>query len=357
VIAKPKPYVYQQIATELRGRIARQRAGDMVSSENVLADEFAVHPATVRQALGLLIREGLIKRQWGKGTMVLDRTATGECAIVLRPQLFVPHASPFYSLVSTAIMESIGSRHPQWNVRMHMGRATPTVREFAHTLDLLKPQILPQLRGVFTFHDLFDVEPDLVAANVPIVTLGGSGKHWVYFSIRSLFDEGVAHLREVGCRSAGVIWARGKPESASAHQPHAPLIADLLQSSTLRCRPEWVQPYAGDATEHAGYESLVRLWKLNNRPDSILVVDDVLCRGVLRAAMHLGIDIPRQLRLVTWANRGVEMPYHKPVTSVEYDPAELVQWAVEMMDVLQSGKEPARQSIEVPGKLVQGQTT
>jgi hypothetical protein len=352
-----KEPIYKRIADDLRSGMAAQFSpGDMLPSENELVKRYAANRGTIRQSLDLLVREGLIRRYNGRGTVVVDRLATGECAIVLRPHLFGPHASPFYSLVSRAIMESIGTRHPQWNVRMHMGKATPTGREFAYTLDLMKPQVLPHLRGVFSFHTLYELESELAAANIPLVILGGSGKHWGFFALRSLFDEGVAHLREVGCRSVGAVWVSGKRES-TPKDPHAALVADLLKSTTLECRPEWAQPYLGDATEHAGYESLMRLWQLDSRPESLLVVDDVICRGVLRAALHLGIDIPRQLRLVTFANRGVDLPYHKPVTRVEYDPAELVREAVDMMEVLQRGKEPERRVIEVPGKLVQGETT
>lgn len=347
--------IYRRIADELRAEMAGQlRPGDMLPSENDLVKRYAVHRGTIRQSLDILAREGLIHRHHGRGSVVADRLATGDCAIVVRPQLLDPLVSPFYNLASTAIMRRVGARHPLWNMRMHVGKETPTGEEFPGTLDLLDPNVLGTLRGVFSFHALWELEPKLWAANVPVVVLGTFGTYVVTFSMESFFAESVAHLRAVGCRSVGAIW-NCEPATLKGH-PHAALIAKVLKPS-LKYRPEWVQPYMGGCTELAGYESLMRLWSSGSRPDSILVLDDVVCRGVLRAALQLGIDIPRQLRLITWANRGVELPYHKPVTRVEFDPAELAREAVEMMEVLQSGKEPPQRIITLSGKLAKGEST
>lgn len=356
MILERKPFVYERIAADLRIRVASShRPGDMLPSENVLAAEFAVQPQTVRQALGLLVQEGLICRYNGRGTVVVDRLATGECAIVVHPQLLGYHASPFFSLASTAIMKTVSARHPLWNVRMHVGKVA-TDREFPPTLDLLNPRVLTHLRGVFTFHPLYELETELLTAKVATVNLRDEGKYWVWFDYGTMFDASFAHLKLAGCRSAGVVWCNGMREDESKH-PYVALIDNVLRSAVLQSRPEWVQPHFGEWAERAGYESLMRLWSGGSHPDGILVTDDVVCRGVLRAALHLGIDIPRQLRLVTHANRNIEIPYHKPVTRFEFDSDELVRQGVEMMEVLQSGLEPVRRTIRLPGRLVQGETT
>ena len=49
------------------------RAGDKIPSENVLAKEFAISRQTVRQALGVLENEGVLRRIKGSGTYVSSR--------------------------------------------------------------------------------------------------------------------------------------------------------------------------------------------------------------------------------------------------------------------------------------------
>jgi DNA-binding LacI/PurR family transcriptional regulator len=86
-------------------------------------------------------------------------------------------------------------------------------------------------------------------------------------------------------------------------------------------------------------------------------LDDINCRGVLRAMLRLGVEPPAQIRLVSHATRGVELSYHKPVTRVEYDPAEQARAAIEIMLGLQRQPDSEPRIIWVPGRLVKGETT
>lgn len=67
--------IYQKIYSELRRRIIDGvfSAGDMFPSERVLRDEFQVSHLTVRKALSQLVKERLIERKTGLGTIVIHR--------------------------------------------------------------------------------------------------------------------------------------------------------------------------------------------------------------------------------------------------------------------------------------------
>lgn len=67
----PLPY-YQQLYNILREEIVsgRWKPGDMMPSETELIEQFDVSRITVRQALELLVEEGLIYRRRGRGTFV-----------------------------------------------------------------------------------------------------------------------------------------------------------------------------------------------------------------------------------------------------------------------------------------------
>lgn len=65
--------VYSQIARSLEDEIQRfYTAGDFLPSEQELALRYAVNRHTVRRAIEQLIANGLVERQHGRGTMVLD---------------------------------------------------------------------------------------------------------------------------------------------------------------------------------------------------------------------------------------------------------------------------------------------
>lgn len=69
------PY-YQQLYEILRTKIARGewQPGDMISPESELIDRYQVSRSTVRQVLDMLVNEGLIYRQRGRGSFVSHPT-------------------------------------------------------------------------------------------------------------------------------------------------------------------------------------------------------------------------------------------------------------------------------------------
>ncbi|MGJ3263260.1 MAG: GntR family transcriptional regulator [Salinarimonas sp.] len=72
--ASPTP-LYLQLAEQIRARVAEGaiRVGDAVPSERELSLLGGVSRVTVRKALDLLLREGLLSRRQGSGTYVLPR--------------------------------------------------------------------------------------------------------------------------------------------------------------------------------------------------------------------------------------------------------------------------------------------
>jgi len=65
--------VFRQVSQLLRIEIkSRYSAGDMLDSEQVLADRYGINRHTLRRAVESLIDEGILRRVHGKGTLVLD---------------------------------------------------------------------------------------------------------------------------------------------------------------------------------------------------------------------------------------------------------------------------------------------
>lgn len=64
--------LYHQIANRLRTDIAGKvfEPGDLLPTETELMDRFQVSRVTIRQALAVLVQEGLVGRQAGRGTFV-----------------------------------------------------------------------------------------------------------------------------------------------------------------------------------------------------------------------------------------------------------------------------------------------
>lgn len=71
---RSSPPLYRQIAYRVIGEIQSgvYQPGDQLPSENELAAQFGVHRLTARQALRLVVEQGLAFRHQGKGTFVAE---------------------------------------------------------------------------------------------------------------------------------------------------------------------------------------------------------------------------------------------------------------------------------------------
>src|SRR3546814_15042326 len=64
---------YMALASVLRNELGTYKSGDYLPSEAQLAQRFGVNRHTLRRAVDVLISEGSVLRQKGRGTCVLPR--------------------------------------------------------------------------------------------------------------------------------------------------------------------------------------------------------------------------------------------------------------------------------------------
>ena len=121
----------------------------------------------------------------------------------------------------------------------------------------------------------------------------------------------------------------------------------------LRVAPGWVVQDTDVHLLGSGWQGFRDLWSASReRPDGLLVLDDVLYRDAARAILELGIQVPSQLRIVTHSNRGDDLVQPFPVTLLESDPDEMAAAAAEfVIQSLEGHAVPARQ---VPFRLIPG---
>jgi len=342
----------------LRARIENLACGVPLPSVTEIRAELGVGQATVEKALTLLEQQGLVVRKPNKGVFVADRLATGEIAIVLKESLLGLNTSPIYSRSCSLLHNELHALNPKWAVKLHIGAKTVPERVPAN-LDLLEPAVLPRLRGVLSFHPLFEMGKKLIATGVKVVYLGtgeapfGPG---VFLDGKQMLQDGIRHLAASGCRSVVLLYSRYVGKKAQDFIP-VPAVAVTAAECGLKFRSEWIGHESGGWTERHGYELFMQLWDKPDRPDGVMVADDILCHGVLRAILERQVNLPRDLCLVTHANRGFGFPYPRPVTRVEYDLEEWAKKAVRMLEALIKGQSLENKAEWVTANLVKGDTT
>ena len=355
---------YMGIADQLTVSLRTQhKHGDMFPSENQLSKQFDVTRTTIRRALAVLEDRGLIHRYHRRGAVVADPLQQGEFAIVIRPTLLENEASPSYSKRVTSLSKKVEEVNERWHAKLHLGKKVENElyggEFFPATLDLLDTDVFKRLRGVFTFQSLYGLTEQLQQKNIPIVGIGGTVEKadaCVTEDREVFYRASVNHLRQVGCKTVGFMWNRPDKPLQPEERIDRHFAKHAIEAG-LTVKELWLFAAIGSITENKSYETFIKFWEQGDCPDGLVISDDVMAKGVLRAVLHKRIRVPEQIRLITFANKGIELPFHKPVTRYEFDMEKEASLAVEAMVKLVEDQKLDSKNIFMHGKLIKGSTT
>jgi LacI family transcriptional regulator len=137
----------------------------------------------------------------------------------------------------------------------------------------------------------------------------------------------IEHLHAHGHRAIGLV--NGPAEMASAGQRadafHAVLRARGLEDGSAR------QAH-GDFREEGGYQAARTLLDSSNRPTALLVANNLMALGAIRAAAELGVRIPEDLALIAFDETEWAPFVAPPLTTVAHPVHELGRTAAELLE-------------------------
>jgi DNA-binding LacI/PurR family transcriptional regulator len=306
--AKTVVSLAQRLATILREQLASNRfkAGDRFPSQNELARTFRTSTVSSREAVAILVQEGLLERRFGSGTYVTGRTPERFVAVVTELDVSHPAISPAFLTMMQAVRRYLTAAGLQ--TRVYIGHTSPygeeppkriTSWEFWHDLEA------GRITGLVTV----GMEPGLGLTAVKgrsIPLIDGAKLDDVHFwDERELVFEGLQVLAGKGCREVACV-ATGK---GTTHH-----LLELFRTEATKrglvTRPEWtvlapIVHERGDGT--AAFRSL---WlSRTEKPDGLLVLDDMLYRDMAPTFLVNGIRVPDDLVVVSHANAHDVRPF------------------------------------------------
>jgi DNA-binding LacI/PurR family transcriptional regulator len=305
--------LYIQIASRLRELIARSgRESIRLPSERDLSRELAVNRATVRGAIALLEREGLIVRRprsgiFSRGTDgshsrnrgrtvalvgVFDRSfpMTGDvvfaCERLLRKHRFTVHTFP--------------SRHFSAEEQLHEERS------------VMKTVLEEDMAGVLVWLSGGVINIDLLqqiqARGIPIVM----AYHTIpNFSCDSAISDGekgayqaTTHLITLGHTRIGLI-APLRRISTVIDRTRGYVRA--LEEADLPITLEYLaaQPIESPA---AGYIAMAQLLQHPNRPTAVFCINDMTALWAWKAVLDHGLRVPEDIAIVSYGNDTMASP-------------------------------------------------
>ncbi|MCC6580671.1 MAG: substrate-binding domain-containing protein [Phycisphaeraceae bacterium] len=307
---------------------------ERLQSTQNLAKQWGVDIRTVHLALLPLVREGLLVRIPRVGTFVGPRRKKlSRVVIYMAGEQFDTADGSLPRAVMNQLQRCIkqeGIEPDIWiDSRDHQERdvAWPAMAQ-AVAERRIQAVIVPQLTTsllawIKKLHVPYSVIDD------------SSDEHGVCIDAKMFARRLVQCVHEQGCRSVGVItgmhvpepWGNTRDELAFHQQLH--LETDVRG---LELRPQWIQtPDAREPLirsmryEMWGYEWFHKLWSMAPRPDGLIVTDNVMTQGVIKAMLELHVRVPEQLKVASVKLAHVDIFSPLPLEHVVIDEAQLAR--------------------------------
>jgi DNA-binding LacI/PurR family transcriptional regulator len=339
------PLLVKQTADAIRTIIrTRHKPGDRLPRLAALCQQQGVSINTLRAAMAVLAREGIVESRHGSGIFVKVPPVKAPVGILVELDVLGSRKSAFWAQVASSLRRALAaqgvlSRLYVGSVRDGEDPQHLTAWDFVEDL---KARRLDGVASISTnpFAELLTMIRD---AGVPMVSsalYSMALPHAVGIDYFGLVREGVRRLVVQGSRRIGMLaW-----ETALT-----PIFKKVLEEHGLDCRDRWIRGDLLPSLRGAGWEEFREIWSAYpDKPDGLLVCDDVLFREAIPAIMQAGVQVPDQLRIVAHANRESDVRTPFPLTLAVVDFEDYAREMGDMLLQLMRGQTPPARERLIP---------
>ncbi|GCE25146.1 hypothetical protein KDA_06300 [Dictyobacter alpinus] len=332
-----------------------------------LCEELKTTRVTLGEVLQRLEAEQVIYSKSRQGIFVSPRIHTRSIHIFFDLRLLLSTTiSPFWSMLLIYLEQEMQLRNATSNEMYRLHIARPELND-ENTLPSEAPKLL-QLRQADAFVSIgFHSKGWLLEWPVPCVTFAGNGQWIVQLDGLEYGRLAADQLIRQGCKRIG-IWSRGILPVTSLASPTEPVqgpylplehlddfvgFRDELKRQEIPIHPELMRlppvllSRPALTYQEQGYLLASEVFGSPHqlRPDGLFITDDLLADGALAAFDDFGIEVKKDVKIVTHTNVGSPILFHRSrhMTIFEFDPEHIVREMFTVLDTLLAGQQPSQQ--------------
>jgi DNA-binding LacI/PurR family transcriptional regulator len=343
LILKKRLTMREQITGQVREliRSGHLSPGSKLPSTQELARQWKTQGANVHAALQPLVREGLLARKPGVGTLVQN------------PNRKLERIGVYYSQGNLQ-----NSRFIQTLRGELTSQALDAGYELRHLVDSRDSQdtVLPELAELADKRDIqalivmtTDLDHLAWQRKLPIpVAFNSSAKirEKVSFDHVGMIDLGLGALQQAGCQSVGLLCsveARGETPDHPNLRLHE-YFRQRAEELNMEFREEWCRWQSSDdgcrspSYERLGYDLFEDLWRLPTHPQGIFIYTDDIVTGVLMAILKHRVQVPDELKLALHHNAELDLLCPLPAWFVETSVGDVARGLIHLLEQQFHGK-------------------
>jgi len=342
---RQRPQLTKQTADLIREHhVIKLRAGDQLPPVRDLATELGVSIPTIRAAQSLLAKDKYVEIRHGSGVYVAGGPTERWIGIFSEMDLCAPRASSYFRVLSSKLrlrlINELGV-----NAEIYIGHCQVDEDQPAPSCRRLLADLNADVLSALVITNALETEHwRNFAAGLRIPAIGALTEYRSGISQQRLMEAGIEALQQQGCRKVAMLsWGVGA----------LPFYEEVSRRG-MSTHPQWVCNDLHPQQVGAGWKEFRAIWNaLPDKPDGLLITDDLLASEAAIAIVELGIEVPTQLKVVSHSNLDSEITLPFCSTRLIVNPDEVAQAYTAMIaDILNHGK-PSRQTIEVPFAIEQ----
>ncbi len=330
---------YMQVYLDLKSRITsgNYQSGTQIPIEKELLSHYDISITTLRRAIDLLCREGLLVKKQGSGTFV-NRTPQKTPTESQPPAVEeLARIAVLMPSVSRLAPEGDG-RHWQMNLRRIDGiyQEAAKLKASVSVFDLSEVFDLNNFDGAVIFRS-FEIEMEdvfekltapLKAAGKPFVVVSEynlrfADKYWVVENLAIEFLRAYRYLREQGMKKLLVVGM-----NLSDQNPRVNTLPHVLD------RKDYVFLENPKSDRDSARKKMTEYLRANRglgKIDTIFCLTDLQALGVMEALMEYGIRIPEDVNLMGCDNISDGLTAPVPLTTFQFSDRNVGSLAIALL--------------------------
>lgn len=303
--------LYLRIADHLEEQILRGQipSNSRLSNTADLSETFQVSLPTMQQALARLSKRGLLRRIPRRGTFVKTPTSTTVVGLISGGDPFRLETA-FYRLLFDALQENATRLNLELDLQYSVEgpHFIRTIRRLESEIRANRYQCLLIICSSVELTAWLKTE-DLIPAFAPTSNNLGEAAH-----------DAVAYLLGRGFRRMAIVSQLAEPAGSPEHTQERQGVEAAFKEVGMEINHATIQYWGKQMAD--GYHGVKRLFAgpKSTWPEALFINHDVVTKGALTALTQLGLSVPRDVALLTHANKGDDFLYPLPLTRLEYDP-------------------------------------
>lgn len=351
--------LYRQLAIVLKEYFAESNLaiGSRLPIEFDLSARFGVSRGTVRHALSLLERDGLIERAPGLGTFLKKEVTAPQSSNQRRIGVIVPIVQDQLSLNILIGVESV-AKYRGYQVVFNYSNESLEL-ESENIKRMRKDQVAGMI--IFPVSNQEDNEAlrNLQQEKFPFVLvdryLSGLDCDYVISDNFNGAYRAVEHLIILGHKEIAFMYHPGADlRTTSVHDRYQGYLK-ALEDYHIDFKDEWmiaIDETPTNPLNEGAYKDYIKYLQMPDRPSAVFTINDGTAISLISIANKCGVKIPHDLAVVSFDNLRMSMQIQCPLTTVNQERTEMGVRATNLLLSRIDGRLGKPEHIVVPTNLV-----